>query len=117
MLLRVRVAPPSHTHTHTHTHTCIQTHTYTAQMDMSKSPGYRAVEELLKAQSTHMKLRRQFEEERLRKDLTEMKEVASQHLGCVCVPACVHVCVLCDMRPCTCVRAWVRVCVRALLVS
>jgi hypothetical protein len=36
-----------------------------AQMDMSKSTGYRAVEELLKAQSTQAALRRQFEEARL----------------------------------------------------
>ncbi|CAI8051807.1 hypothetical protein GBAR_LOCUS28359, partial [Geodia barretti] len=36
-----------------------------AQMGMSKSTGYRAVEELLKAQSTQAALRRQFEEARL----------------------------------------------------
>ena len=44
-------------------------------MDMTKTPAFRAVEELLKAQNTHMKLRREFEEAKLSEDITAMKEV------------------------------------------
>lgn len=50
-------------------------HTYAAQMDMTKTPAFRAVEELLKAQNTHMKLRREFEEAKLSEDIVAMKEV------------------------------------------
>ena len=46
-----------------------------AQMDMTKTPAFRAVEELLKAQKTHMKLRREFEEAKLSEDIVAMKEV------------------------------------------
>ena len=46
-----------------------------AQMDMTKTPAFRAVEELLKAQNTHMKLRREFEEAKLSEDIVAMKEV------------------------------------------
>ena len=48
---------------------------FIAQLDMSKSPGYLAVEELLKAQDTHMKLKRQFEEEKMREFLKKRWEV------------------------------------------
>ena len=44
-------------------------------MDMTKTPAFRAVEELLKAQDTHMKLRREFEEAKLSEDIVAMKEV------------------------------------------
>ena len=49
--------------------------TSAAQMDMTKTPAFRAVEELLKAQNTHMKLRREFEEAKLSEDIVAMKEV------------------------------------------
>lgn len=54
-------------------------------MDMTKTPAFRAVEELVRAQNTHMKLRREFEEAKLSEDIAEMKEV--RH--CIC--ACVHI--------------------------
>ena len=44
-------------------------------MDMSKSAAFRAVEELLRAQDTHMKFKRQFEESRHAEDVSEMKKV------------------------------------------
>ena len=44
-------------------------------MDMSRSAGYRAVEELLKAQSTHMSLRRQYEEARQSEMTLAQREV------------------------------------------
>ena len=47
----------------------------TAQMDMSKSPEYLAVEELLKAQDTHMKLKRQFQETQLKEIIAKRQEV------------------------------------------
>ena len=53
-------------------------------MDMTKTPAFRAVEELVRAQNTHMKLRREFEEAKLSEDIAEMKEV--RH--CIC--ACMH---------------------------
>ena len=46
-----------------------------AQMDMTRSTGYRAVEELLKAQSTHMTLKRQFEEARVSEMTLAQREV------------------------------------------
>ena len=49
-----------------------------AQMDMSKSVGYRAVEELLKAQSTHTALRRQFEEARVAEMTLVQREVRGE---------------------------------------
>ncbi len=42
---------------------------------MSKSKGYLAVEELVKAQDTHMKLKRQFQEEKLQENIMKMREV------------------------------------------
>lgn len=63
----------------------IVVYTHTAQMDMTKTPAFRAVEELVRAQNTHMKLRREFEEAKLSEDIAEMKEV--RH--CIC--ACVHI--------------------------
>ena len=51
-----------------------------AQMDMSKSTGYRAVEELLKAQSTHTSLRRQFEEARVSEMTLAQREVRGTRL-------------------------------------
>lgn len=45
-------------------------------MDMSKTPTARAVDELLKAQRTHIKLKRKFEEAKLKEDLAEMKQVS-----------------------------------------
>ena len=42
-------------------------------MDMTKSPGYLAAEELLKAQATHVKLSRQFQETKLKEQLEEMR--------------------------------------------
>ena len=44
-----------------------------AQMDMTKSPGYLAAEELLRAQATHVKLSRQFQEARLKEQLADMR--------------------------------------------
>eukprot|EP00731_Ephydatia_muelleri_P031655 Em0023g162a len=44
-----------------------------AQMDMTKSPGYLAAEELLRAQATHVKLSRQFQEARLKERLADMR--------------------------------------------
>ena len=49
-------------------------------MDMSKSTGYRAVEELLKAQSTHTSLRRQFEEARVSEMTLAQREVRGESL-------------------------------------
>ena len=49
-------------------------------MDMRKTPAYRAVEELLKAQNTHMTLKRQFEEAKLTEDIAEMKLVGPNEL-------------------------------------
>eukprot|EP00731_Ephydatia_muelleri_P031647 Em0023g154a len=46
---------------------------YKAQMDMTKSPGYLAAEELLRAQATHVKLSRQFQEARLKERLADMR--------------------------------------------
>ena len=48
-----------------------------AQMDMTKSTGYRAVEELLKAQATHTTLRRQFEGARVNEITLAKREVSS----------------------------------------
>lgn len=48
---------------------------YTAQLDMSKSPELLAVEELLKAQDTHMKLKRQFQEAQLKEAIAKRQEV------------------------------------------
>ena len=62
-------------------------HMYPAQMDMSKSTGYRAVEELLKAQSTQAALRRQFEEARLSEITLVQREVRHKTLGRV-LPCC-----------------------------
>ena len=45
-------------------------------MDMSKTPAARAVDELLKAQHTHIKLKRQFEEAKVKEDLADMKQVS-----------------------------------------
>ena len=47
----------------------------TAQLDMSKSPELLAVEELLKAQDTHMKLKRQFQEAQLKEAIAKRQEV------------------------------------------
>lgn len=46
-----------------------------AQLDMSKSPGFLAIEELLKAQDTHMKLKRQFQEEQIKEAIRKRREV------------------------------------------
>ena len=46
-----------------------------AQMDMSKSAAFLAVEELIKAQETHMRLKRQFQEAKLEEDIKTRKEV------------------------------------------
>ncbi len=48
---------------------------HTAQLDMSKSPGFLAVEELLKAQDTHMKLKRQFQEEQVKEAIATRRQV------------------------------------------
>ena len=53
---------------------------YVAQMDMTKSSGYRAVEELLKAQTTHMALRRQFEGARATEMTLVQREVNYTHM-------------------------------------
>ena len=50
-------------------------------MDMSRSAGYRAVEELLKAQSTHMSLRRQYEEARQSEMTLAQREVRREGGG------------------------------------
>lgn len=50
-----------------------------AQLDMSKSPGYLALEELLKAQDTHMKLKRQFQEEKIKEFIRKRREVSEWH--------------------------------------
>ena len=56
-----------------------------AQMDMSKSAGFRAVEELLKAQKTHMSLRKQFEEARLSEMTLAHREVIIRtSTYCIC---------------------------------
>ena len=47
-------------------------------MDMTKSAGYRAVEELLKAQTTHMTLRKQFEGARVNEMTLAQREVRSR---------------------------------------
>lgn len=44
-------------------------------MDMSKSAAFLAVEELIKAQETHMRLKRQFQEAKLEEDIKTRKEV------------------------------------------
>ena len=44
-------------------------------MDMTKSTGYRAVEELLKAQATHMALKKQFEVARVTEMTLAQREV------------------------------------------
>ena len=49
-----------------------------AQMDMTKSAGYRAVEELLKAQTTHMSLRKQFEGARVN-EMTQAHREVREH--------------------------------------
>ena len=53
-----------------------------AQMDMSKSAAFRAVEELLKAQETHTKLKRQFEKSKHTEEVTEMKKVCEITIVC-----------------------------------
>ena len=53
-----------------------------AQMDMTKSAGYRAVEELLKAQTTHMTLRKQFEGARVNEITLAQREVRSRFRAC-----------------------------------
>ena len=50
-------------------------------MDMTKSTGYRAVEELLKAQATHMALKKQFEEARVTEMTLAQREVVGQELS------------------------------------
>ncbi len=45
-----------------------------AQMDETKSLGYRAVEELLRAQATQARLRRQFVMSSLKEDCKKRKE-------------------------------------------
>lgn len=49
---------------------------------MSKSAAFRAVEELLKAQKTHTKLKRQFEKSRHTEDVAEMKKVSKVTVVC-----------------------------------
>lgn len=46
-----------------------------AQMDMSKSAAFLAVEELVKAQKTHMRLKRQFQEAKLEEDIKSRRQV------------------------------------------
>ena len=52
-----------------------------AQMDMTKSTGFRAVEELLKAQSTHMTLKKQFEGARVTEMTLAHREVRKKSGG------------------------------------
>ena len=40
-----------------------------AQIDMSKSAGFLAVEEMVKVQETHMRLKRQFQEAQMDEDI------------------------------------------------
>lgn len=47
-----------------------------AQMDMSKSTAFLAVEELVKAQETHMRLKRQFQEAQLDEDIKNRRQVS-----------------------------------------
>ena len=47
-----------------------------AQMDMSKSAAFLAVEELVKAQQTHMRLKRQFQEAKLEEDIKNRRQVS-----------------------------------------
>ena len=49
-----------------------------AQMDMSKSAAFLAVEELIKAQDTHMRLKRQFQEAKMEEDIKTRKEVKNE---------------------------------------
>ena len=46
-----------------------------AQMDMSKSAAFLAVEELVKAQQTHMRLKRQFQEAKMEEDIKNRRQV------------------------------------------
>ena len=52
-----------------------------AQMDMSKSAAFLAVEELVKAQKTHMRLKRQFQEAKLQEDIKNRREVRASLSG------------------------------------
>ena len=54
---------------------CLFVCLFTAQLDMSRSPEFLAVEELLKAQDTHMKLKRQFQETQIKEALAKRQEV------------------------------------------
>ena len=47
-----------------------------AQMDMSKSAGFLAVEQLVKAQETHMRLKRQFQEAQMEEDIKSRRQVS-----------------------------------------
>lgn len=47
-----------------------------AQMDMSKSAGFLAVEELVRAQETHMRLKRQFQEAQMDEDIKNRRQVS-----------------------------------------
>ena len=58
-----------------------------AQMDMSKSAGFLAVEELVKAQETHMRLKRQFQEAQLDEDIKNRRQVSSYGPGVKFMPA------------------------------
>ena len=58
-----------------------------AQMDMSKSAGFLAVEELVKAQETHMRLKRQFQEAQLDEDIKSRRQVSSYGPGVKFMPA------------------------------
>ena len=51
-----------------------------AQMDMSKSAGFLAVEELVKAQETHMRLKRQFQEAQMDEDIKNRRQVSYMYI-------------------------------------
>lgn len=56
---------------------------YIAQMDESKSLAFRAMEELLKAQSTQSQLKRQFVMAELRESITVKREQTLKQEVCI----------------------------------
>jgi len=56
-------------------HACVCVFLYIAQLDMRKSAGLLALEELLKAQETQMKLNRQFQHDRMKDLIRRRREV------------------------------------------
>ena len=81
-------------------HPIVYLGTSIAQMDQTKSLAYQAMEELLKAQTTHCKLKRQFvlasTKEELNKSRKEFEkqEVHMFHVR-TCFFVCVFMCILC----------------------